>query len=109
MLYSAMPVWVGYLAKFKKGIQSKMYDTLLYTYMASNGVWMLCMYASFTNRIAYLSWSIYPMVLIYPFFNSSWGMGRYKTFAIVMGWHLAFTLFMTQVYYGGLSKLINVL
>lgn len=99
LIYSAMPVWVGYIAKFKKNIQSKIYDTLLYTYITTNAVWMLCMYASFTNRIAYLSWCIYPIVLIYPFLNENWGGNRYKTFSNVIIYHLGFTLFMQLVYY----------
>lgn len=106
ILYSAMPVWVGYIAKFKKGIQSMMYDTLLYTYITANAVWMLCMYASFTNRIAYLSWGLYPVVLIYPFFLKEWGEARYQTLSRVVGFHLAFTLFMEMIYYGGLMKLL---
>lgn len=108
MLYSAMPVWVGYVAKYKKGIQSTMYDTLLYTYMVANGIWMLCMYASFTNRIAYLSWSLYPVVLVYPFLKKEWGEDRYQWFAKVMLWHLLFTLFMEMIYYGGLVKWLGL-
>lgn len=104
MVYSAMPVWVGYYAKYKKGLQSVIYDTLLYTYLAANGIWMLCMYASFTNRIAYLSWSLYPAVLIYPFLLKEWGEDRYQWFAKVMLWHLLFTLFMEMVYYGGFMR-----
>lgn len=100
ILYSVMPMIVGYVALFKKEIDSYLYRILLYTYITSNAVWLLCMYASFTNRIAYLSWCIYPIVLIYPFFDEKWGEGRYKTFAKVMACHLAFTLFMNIVYYG---------
>ena len=107
MLYSAMPVWVGYIAKFKKNIKSKTYDTLLYTYLTTNAVWMLCMYASFTNRIAYLSWCLYPIVLIYPFLNENWGANRYRVFAKVMIYHLLFTIFMELIYYGGIAKLLG--
>ena len=107
MLYSAMPVWIGYVAKFKKNIQSKMYDTLLYTYITTNAIWMLCMYASFTNRIAYLSWCMYPIVLVYPFLKENWGANKYRMFAKVMGWHLAFTVFMEMIYYGGLMRLFS--
>ena len=49
ILYSSMPVFVGYVAKIKKRLKSRTYDTLLYTYMTTNAVWMLCMYASYTN------------------------------------------------------------
>lgn len=100
IIYSAMPVLVGYWAIFKKKIQlSKFYASLLNMYLLTNGVWMLCMYVEFTNRIAYLSWFMYPIVLIYPFLNEDLGPSRYMTFAKIAYAHLVFTLFMHLVYY----------
>lgn len=100
VLYSVMPILVGYWAVYRKKLQlSKLYTCLLNLYMTLNGTWMLCMYANFTNRIAYLSWFLYPVVLIYPFLNEDWGPMRYKTFSKVMLAHLSFTLFMRFIYY----------
>lgn len=100
ILYSSMPVLVGYYAVFKKKMQlSKLYKDLLNLYLCVNGIWMLCMYAEFTNRIAYLSWFLYPIVLIYPYLQEQWGKARYKTFGLVMLGHLGFTLFMNIIYY----------
>ena len=99
VLYSAMPVLVGYWTVFRKKIVSRVYNFLLSIYLVTNGVWMLCMYANFTNRIAYLSWFLYPVVLIYPFLKEDWGANRYKTLAKVVCLHLLFTLFMNIVYY----------
>lgn len=100
ILYSAMPVLVGWYAAFKKKMKlSKLYKALLNLYLCLNGTWMLCMYAQFTNRIAYLSWFLYPIVLIYPFLQEQWGRARYKTFGLVMLGHLGFTLFMNLIYY----------
>ena len=100
VIYSVMPILVGYWAVYKKKLQlSKMYTCLLNLYMTLNGTWMLCMYASFTNRIAYLSWFLYPVVLIYPYLNENWGPTRYKSFSLVMLAHLGFTLFMMFIYY----------
>lgn len=99
VLYSAMPVFVGYYAIYKYKIKSKVYDLLLKIYLTANGIWMLCMYAEFTNRIAYLSWAIYPLVLIFPILEIGWGNRHYKTVANVFIAHLAFTLFMEILYY----------
>ena len=101
IVYSAMPLIVGWYALMKKKLQvSDLYKKLLSLYLCLNGVWMLCMYAEFTNRIAYLSWFLYPIVLIYPFLNEQWGRDRYKKFGLVMLGHLGFTLFMNVIYYG---------
>lgn len=99
IIYSVVPVIVGWYAINKKNIQSLQYNFLLNLYITINAVWLLCMYAEFTNRIAYLSWLMYPFVLIYPFLNEKWGKGQYRLFRKVVLFHLAFTLFMFFVYY----------
>jgi hypothetical protein len=101
ILYSAMPILVGWYVLFKKRLEvSDTYINLLNLYMCLNGVWMLCMYASYTNRIAYLSWFLYPIVLIYPFLNEEWMEdNKYQIFSVVMLAHLGFTLFMKIIYY----------
>ena len=53
-----MPVLMGYMVKYKYRLEEKIYDMILNTYLVCNAVWMLCMYAEFTNRIAYLSTEI---------------------------------------------------
>ena len=99
ILYSFMPILVGWLAIFKKNIQSERYAFVLNLYTFINAIWLLCMYAAFTNRIAYLSWLMYPVVLIYPLLKEEWGKGQYKTFKWVAYGHLAFRLFMSFIYY----------
>lgn len=95
ILYSAMPVLVGWYAVFKKRMHlTPLYKNLLNLYLCLNGTWLLCMYANFTNRIAYLSWFLYSIVLIYPFLQEQWGKSRYKIFGGMMLAHLGFTLFM---------------
>lgn len=100
VIYSAMPVVVGYYTIFKRKLHiGNSYKMILNIYMLTNSVWMLCMFANFTNRIAYLSWFLFPMVLIYPLLNENWGPSRYKTLSKLVLANLAFTLFMNYVYY----------
>lgn len=99
ILYSAAPVYIGYRLYIKNNLRNAIYEWWLRMYLLMNGVWMLCMYASFTNRIAYLSWFMYPFVLIYPYYaiytSNQQGIEGKK----VIKYHLYFTLFMEIIYY----------
>lgn len=108
IIYSAMPIIVGYYAIFKKNLKSNIYNLLLKIYITTNSVWLLCMYVQFNNRIAYLSWFLYPIVLIYPFLNLDWSKNQLKDFSKVIMLHLAFTLFMSLIYYGGIKRLFGI-
>lgn len=105
VLYSSAPIVIGYWAKYKLLVEDKYYDFLINLYLLLNGVWMLCMYANFTNRIAFLSWMLYPFVLFYPFYKREI---RCKNESI-LGWvsflFIGFTSFM-YVFYYGLSSLL---
>ena len=102
VLYSAVPVWFGYQFELKKRLRlSKTYQTLIHFYLITNAIWMLCMYAEFNNRIAYLSWFVYPIVIIYPFLDANNDAPqKFVKLRKVVVYHLAFTLFMTFIYYG---------
>lgn len=99
VLYGSMPLVMGWYAIKKRGVRDRIYNIILCTYAFTNAIWLLCMYAAFTNRIAYLSWFMYPVVLVYPCFLPEFGGDRYRFFAKVATLHLAFTLFMNIIYY----------
>ena len=100
ILYSAMPVLVGYIMYIKRNVRDTIYELWLRMYLMTNSVWMLCMYASYTNRIAYLSWFMYPFVLLYPYLAMNVGPYQVKEGKIVVKYHMWFTIFMVVVYYG---------
>lgn len=105
ILYSTMPVLLGFKYEIKNKYKlSKGYQFLMHFYLLTNAVWMLCMYASFNNRIAYLSWFVYPIVIIYPYLDKlNKDPMRYVKVTRVVKYHLYFTLFMSIVYYGILN------
>lgn len=98
ILYSAVPVYLGYKMLYKYKFKSTIYPFLLSLYLITNSLWMLCMYANFTNRIAYLSWFIYPIVLLYPFISREKNQLQGKYLRWVVFGHLGFTLFMAFIY-----------
>ena len=99
VLYSIIPMVVGLIAIEKKQIQSERYEFVLNLYTLTNAIWLLCMYSDYTNRIAYLSWFLYPVVLIYPFLNEEWEGQKYKVFQWVVYGHLVFNLIMVFIYW----------
>lgn len=99
IIYSVAPIVVGWLGIYKKQIVSREYSFLLNLYLLSNAIWLLCMYAEFTNRIAYLSWFMLPVVLIYPLLNEEWGKTQYQAFRWIAFGHLGFTLIMKYLFY----------
>lgn len=67
LLYSSLPIVIGWFVISKKKINDKTYAFILHTYIFSNAFWVLINTAAYSNRFAYLSWFLYPIVLIYPF------------------------------------------
>lgn len=102
VLYSAIPVVIGYVMEIRRQMKlSKTYRTLIHFYTITNAIWMLCMYAQFSNRIAYLSWFVYPIVIIYPFLDVyNKDINKYRKLHKTVLYHLYFTLFMYFIYYG---------
>lgn len=98
LIYSAMPVLAGYYAIFKRYINDQKYEFIWSIYLVTNAFWLLCMYGSFTNRIAYLSWFMYPIVLVYPFLRKEIMDGQHIMLKRITYLHLLFTLFMTFLY-----------
>jgi hypothetical protein len=99
LLYSAMPIWMAYYVLVKRGIKSRVYSLIANTYIYANSFWVMLMQASFSNRFAYLSWFMLPIVLAYPCLCMNiWDIKQGKTAARIMLAHSAFTFFMTFIY-----------
>lgn len=70
IIYSVFPIIVGgyYILKLK--IADKKYRQIFNTYMVTNSFWLLVITVPFTDRFAYLSWFLYPYVLLLPYLGS---------------------------------------
>ena len=92
LLYSSMPIVLGYYVVFIRKVWDKNYLLLLNTYILCNSFWVMMIRASFSNRFAYLSWFMYALVLAYPCLKLPiWKDQGAKTAMIFMA-HLGFTL-----------------
>lgn len=98
LLYSAMPILLGYYVVIKRRVWDKNYLLLLHTYILCNSFWIMMIRASYSNRFAYLSWFLYALVLIYPCLKLPIWRDQGKKTALIIGGHLGFTLFMYLIY-----------
>jgi hypothetical protein len=100
LLYGAMPIWLAYYVLVKRRIQDQTYALIANTYIYANSFWVMLMQASYSNRFAYLSWFMLPVVLAYPCLKIDvWGRRQGHMAALIMLLHTGFTFFMSFVYY----------
>lgn len=91
LCYSAAPILMGWYTTVKLGIKDKAYQIILNTYIIANAIWVIFIYASFTNRFAALSWSLYPIVLCYPLLRHNvFGAGTASKTALILCFQLLF-------------------
>ena len=120
LLYSAMPVWMTWFVCKKAEKERKLYgDTqeeaetgitgagriadansmrifniLATTYILANSFWVMVIKAAFSNRFAYLSWFLYPVVLAYAVVRLHLWPDQDRKAALILLAHASFTLVM---------------
>ena len=94
LIYSFMPILMGWYCIYKKKICDLKYHLILGTYVYANAVWVILIRIPFTNRFAYLSWFLYAIVLAYPLLKFPlWENQGRKVMMILMA-HVSFTFLM---------------
>lgn len=66
LVFSSLPIIIGGYVTVIRREKDRFYSQLLNTYILANAVWIVFIYAAFSNRFAMLSWCIYPYVVLYP-------------------------------------------
>lgn len=99
LLYSSMPIVLGYYVVFIRKIWDKNYLLLLNTYILCNSFWVMMIRASFSNRFAYLSWFMYALVLAYPCLKLPVWKNQGDAVALILLAHFAFTFIMSEFVY----------
>ena len=99
ILYSSVAVFLGFWAIVKKKYNNLLYKQIYGLYVIANAIWILLIYAPYTNRIAYLSWFIMPIVLTVPFISNirnTIPKNKKKLLYVILG-SLMFTIFMELI------------
>lgn len=94
ILYSLAPIAMGWYYIVKKHVKDVTYSMLLNTYILANTFWVLVIRANFSDRFAYLSWFLYPVVLIYPALKYRIWSNHHGKIALIVFLHASFTYLM---------------
>lgn len=94
LFYSAFAVVTGAYFIFKKKYKDPFYIQLFNIYLTANAFWILIIRANFSNRFAYLSWFLMPLVIIYPFVVNKNIKKQHKTIGLVIFFYFMWTYFM---------------
>lgn len=66
ILYSLFPMGIGCYYVLKKKFEDKFYSQILNTYILVNAFWLIVIRIPYTDRFAYLSWFLAPIIILYP-------------------------------------------
>ena len=99
LLYSAMPIIMGWYVCVKKHIRDDWYKAMCITYTLCNAFWVMIIRAAFSNRFAYLSWFMYPIIIAYPLINLPIWKDQDKKTGLILLAYSGFNLFMWTVFW----------
>lgn len=100
IIYSILPIIMAWYVTMKRNFQDKTYHIIATTYILANAFWVMVIRSEQSNRFAYLSWFLYPLVIAYPLLRMNiWEDQDRKTGLILLA-YAGFTFFMNFVYYG---------
>lgn len=99
LLYSASAVYAGWYYIYKRNFKDRTYEVIYCTYLFANSFWILVIEANFSNRFAYLSWFLMPIVIVYPLLRTYIIPNQYKALGYILLAYYGFTFFMNQIFY----------
>lgn len=100
-LYSLFPViMIWYVTRHRK-FNDVTYNTIANVYLLCNAFWLMVIRSSFSNRFAYLSWFLYPVVMAFPLLRMNLWKDQDRRTALILFFYSGFTFFMFFIYYFG--------
>lgn len=94
LLYSFIPILYTWYVVVKRGVTDKKFCLIANTYIISNAVWLQFIRVAYTDRFAYLSWFLFPVVLAYASIRVPIWKDQDRKAAIILFLQTAFTAFM---------------
>lgn len=94
ILYSIIPIIMAWYITIKRNFNDQMYNIIAITYILANAFWVMVIRSEQSNRFAYLSWFLYPLVIAYPLLRMNIWKDQDRKTALILLAYAGFTLFM---------------
>ena len=99
LLYSAAPVAMAWYVCIHKGLQDNWYNVICTAYLLCNAFWIMVIRSAFSNRFAYLSWFLYPLVIAYPLVNMPLREDQDRLTGLILLAYGGFSAFMWFIFW----------
>ena len=99
LIYSAPPILLGWYVIVKRQIKDEWFRILCMAYCFANAFWVLVIRVAFSNRFAYLSWFLYPIIVAYAVINLPIWEDQDKKTGMILTVYCTFTVFMNLFYW----------
>ena len=101
LLYSVFGVIMIWYITQRRRFNDISFNIIANTFLLCNAFWIMVIRASFSNRFAFLSWFLYPLVMAYPLLRMNIWKDQDRKTALIFFAYSGFTFFMFFVYYFG--------
>lgn len=91
IVYSLIPGLMAYYYIFRRKIKDAFYRNIFNTYLIANGIWILVIRSSFSDRLAYLSWVFIPILILYPALKYKLWQNQNRKVALIIFLQALFT------------------
>lgn len=99
LAYSAVPVFLTYLVNIMREKRDGWFNIIATTYILCNAFWVLVIRAEYSNRFAYLSWFLYPVVIVYPLCNMKAWVNQDRMAGLILLCYFCFTYVMDTFFW----------
>ena len=99
LLYSAAPIVMAWYVCIRKECSDNWYNVLCVTYLLCNAFWVMVIRSAFSNRFAYLSWFLYPIIIAYPLVNRNIRVDQDRFTGWILLAYAGFSVFMWFVFW----------
>ncbi len=100
IIYSIMPIIMVWYVTVKRNFKDLAYHIIATTYILANSFWVMVIRSEQSNRFAYLSWFLYPLVIAYPLLRMNIWEDQDRKTGLILLVYVGFTFFMTFFYRG---------